>query len=98
MTRLRRFGDLSAYLMVLPTLALAAWVIGYPLIETLWMSLHAVNRFAQINAFEGVQNFVDLFDDPIFRMVLWHTLVWTVAVVAGTIVLSMPIALILNEE
>ena len=98
MTQLRRFGDLSAYLMVLPTLALAAWVIGYPLIETLWMSFHAVNRFAQIQAFQGVQNFVELFGDPIFQMVLWHTLIWTAAVVVWTIVLSMPIALILNEE
>ena len=98
MRQLRRFGDLSAYLMVLPTLALAAWVIGYPLIETLSMSLHAVNRFAQIQAFQGVQNFVELFGDPIFQMVLWHTLIWTAAVVVWTIVLSMPIALILNEE
>jgi multiple sugar transport system permease protein len=91
----RRAGP---YLLILPSLILAFWIIGYPIWDVANMSLHAVNRFGQLKGFIGFENFSHLVSEPLFAGCLLRTLIWTVTVVAGTVILSMPIALILNEN
>jgi multiple sugar transport system permease protein len=88
----------SAYLLILPTLVLALWIIGYPIVDIARTSVHDVNRFGQVRDFVGLANFKELAADPVFLASLMRTLVWTVAVVGGTVFLSVPIALILNDE
>ncbi len=87
-----------AGLMVLPSLLLAFWIIGYPIYDVLMAATHEVNRFGKLRDFVGTGNFATLAADPIFWGSLWRTLIWTVGVVGGTIVLSLPIALILNDD
>lgn len=94
-----RLGRRAApYLLVLPSLILAFWIIGYPIWDVANMSLHAVNRFGQLKGFTGFDNFSHLVLEPVFAGCLLRTLIWTISVVAGTVILSMPIALILNEN
>ena len=62
------------------------------------MSVHAVNRFGRIGAFAGYGNFSRLLAHPLFLGCLIRTLVWTAGVVGGTILVSMPVAIILNED
>lgn len=94
-----RLGRRAApYLLVLPSLILAFWIIGYPIWDVANMSLHAVNRFGQLKGFTGFDNFSHLVSEPVFAGCLLRTLIWTISVVAGTVILSMPIALILNEN
>ena len=76
----------------------AALVILWPLKEIVTLALHDVNRFGILRGFVGLANFRELFADPDFFAALWRTLVWTAAVVSGTLVISVPIALILNED
>lgn len=94
-----RLGRRAApYLLILPSLILAFWIIGFPIWDVANMSLHAVNRFGQLKGFTGFDNFSHLVSEPLFAGCLLRTLIWTVSVVAGTVILSMPIALILNEN
>jgi multiple sugar transport system permease protein len=86
------------YLMILPSIALALWIIGYPIWDVTRTSLHVVNRFGQLRDFAGAANFEALLADPIFQGAFWRTIVWTVGVVGGTILLSIPIAIILNDD
>ena len=86
------------YALVLPSLLLTAWIIGYPVWDLANTSTHVVNRFGQVRDFAGLANFAKLFADPLFLPCLWRTLVWTVAVVGGTVLLSVPVALILSED
>jgi multiple sugar transport system permease protein len=86
------------YLLILPSFLLAAAIIVWPLGEILTLASHDVNRFGMVRAFIGFANFQELFADQDFLPTLLRTIVWTAAVVAGTLVLSMPIALILNED
>lgn len=86
------------YLLILPSFALAGLVILWPLQEIVTLSLHDVNRFGQLRGFVGLQHFQTLFADPDFIESLWRTLLWTGAVVGGTMLCSLPIALILNED
>ena len=84
--------------MILPSLALALFVIGYPIWDLVRTSLHEVNRFGMLRGFVGAENFAALLADPLFVASLWRTLVWTAGVVVGTIVISVPVALILNDD
>ena len=86
------------YLLILPSFVLAAAIILWPVGEIVTLAVHDVNRFGMLRGFIGFDNFRELFADPDFFAALWRTLVWTAAVVLGTLVVSTPIALILNED
>ncbi|HTJ57888.1 MAG TPA: sugar ABC transporter permease [Devosiaceae bacterium] len=85
-------------LMILPSLALALLIIGYPIIDLAWTSMQEVSRFGQLRGFDGFKNYADVLADPVFYSSLWHTVIWTVAVVGGTLLISLPISIILNDE
>jgi len=94
-----KVGRASApYLLILPSILFAFWIIGYPIYDMANMSLHAVNRFGRTGAFNDFANYQRLFSHQLFIGCLIRTLVWTVFVVGGTVLLSVPIALILNEK
>lgn len=85
-------------LMILPSLILAMFVIGYPVVDLAFTSMQEVSRFGQLRGFIGFDNYAEVFSDPLFYSSLWRTLIWTVAVVGGTLVISLPIAIILNDD
>ena len=91
-------GRITPYILILPSFLLAAAVILWPLGEIVQLSIHDVNRFGILRGYVGFANFKALFGDPDFIAALWRTLVWTAAVVLGTIVISVPVALILNSD
>ena len=84
--------------MIAPSLLLAAFVILYPLWEILRLSVHEISRFGLVRGFVGWDNFTAVLADPRVRASLWRTLVWTGAVVGGTLVVSVPTAVILNMD
>ncbi|TPI46854.1 sugar ABC transporter permease [Mesorhizobium sp. B3-1-3] len=86
------------YLLTLPSLLLAAVVIFWPVWDLLQISTHDVNRFGQLREFSGFANFAELFADPDFVAALWRTGLWTVLVVGGALLLSVPVAMILNMD
>lgn len=97
--RIFRLLNRTPYLWaILPSIALVLFLFGYPVVDILRTSVHEVTRFGTVGQFVGTENFLFLFDDPVFVDTLWRTLVWTICVVAGTIALSLPIAMILNED
>ncbi len=85
-------------LMTLPSLALVGWIMGYPLFDTARTAVHAVSRFGQVREFVGAANFVRLFHDGIFWGSFGRTLIWTVGVAGGALLISAPVALILNND
>ena len=89
---------LTPYLLILPSLLFAFWIIGYPIWEMAQMSVSSVNRFGKMGSFNYFENFERLFAHKLFIDCLIRTLVWTFAVVVGTVLISIPIALILNED
>lgn len=86
------------YLLILPSLFLAAVVIFWPVYDLVQISTHDVSRFGQLRDFIGLANFAALADDPDFMAALWRTGLWTLSVVAGALVLSIPVAMILNSD
>lgn len=86
------------YLLIAPALLLAAVIVLWPLTVIGNISLHDVNRFGQLRGFSGLANFADLWRDPDFIATLWRTLIWTIGVVGGTLIVSVPVALVLNRD
>jgi multiple sugar transport system permease protein len=86
------------YLLTLPSLLLAAVVIFWPVWDLVQISTHDVNRFGQLREFSGLTNFSALAADPDFVAALWRTGLWTVLVVGGALLLSIPVAMILNMD
>ncbi|MBZ9817185.1 carbohydrate ABC transporter permease [Mesorhizobium sp. CA7] len=86
------------YLLTLPSLLLAAVVIFWPVWDLIQIATHDVNRFGQLREFSGLANFSALAADPDFVAALWRTALWTVLVVGGALLLSIPVAIILNTD
>ncbi|MDG4895614.1 sugar ABC transporter permease [Mesorhizobium sp. WSM4976] len=85
-------------LMILPSFLLAMSIIGYPILDLAWTSMQEVSRFGKLMGFIGLANFAEVFRDPLFYSSLVRTLIWTVAVVGGTLIISLPIAIMLNDD
>jgi raffinose/stachyose/melibiose transport system permease protein len=66
----------AAYLLLLPVLALFAFAVVYPLLQTIWLSFWDIHGLYPPK-FIGTGNFVLLFNDPTFRASLVTTLLWT---------------------
>ena len=86
------------YALVFPSFALATFIVVYPLLQLTVVATHDVNRFGVLRDFTGIANFTHILVDPLFQSSLVRTLVWTFGVVAGTLGISIPAALILNER
>ena len=81
--------------MVVPTLALLAIVIGYPVIYTLLLSVQDYNLLSSESArLTGAANYRKLLTDPIFRQALVNTAVYTFGSVAASAVLGLALALL----
>lgn len=88
----------NPYVLILPGFLLAAFIILWPLYQLGLISLSEVNRFGQLRGFSGIDNYVAVFSDPHFLGALWRTFIWTGGIVFGTLVISVPVAMILNED
>jgi multiple sugar transport system permease protein len=86
------------WLLIGPSLVLAFLIIGYPFLEIVWLSLHDVSRFGIVREFVGAANYRRVLEDPVFLAATLRTLEWTVLVVGGTVLVSVPTALILTQD
>ncbi|MEJ7137508.1 carbohydrate ABC transporter permease [Amphibiibacter pelophylacis] len=87
-----------AWALIAPSLLLAVAIIGYPFYTIVNHSLHEISRFGAVRGFTGLANFQQVLADPVFGQVVWRTLQWTVCVVGGTILVSIPVSLVLQRD
>ena len=69
------------YVMLLPTLALIAVFMLYPMLDTVWLSFHEYSIMGGKKAFIGLENFSKLMKDPIFIKAVKHTIPCIVSVI-----------------
>ncbi len=88
-----------AWLLVLPTLLVVAFVAGYPLAQVFYYSFHRADiSFVEPTEFVGFKNYIFLLQDPDFRGALWNTLRFTVVSVFLETVLGLAIALVIHSN
>jgi multiple sugar transport system permease protein len=89
---------LAPYALVLPGLFLGMSAIAYPVFEIVQMAVSDVSRFGKIGNLNDLSNFGRAFADPLFWLATRNTLIWTLFVVLGTILISVPVAIVLNTD
>lgn len=85
-------------LLIAPSLILAVGIIIYPFFLILRLSFANVSPFGQVRGFVGWANYAHVLSDPIFYGALWRTIIWTAVVVGGTVVISLPVAIVLQQD
>ncbi|MGQ2902486.1 MAG: carbohydrate ABC transporter permease [Neoaquamicrobium sediminum] len=88
----------NPYVLILPGFLLAAFIILWPLFQLGTISVNDVNRFGQLRGFNDFANYTAVFRDPDFLGALWRTFIWTGGIVVGALIVSVPVAMILNED
>jgi trehalose/maltose transport system permease protein len=95
----QEFGDperRTAYFMVLPALLIILIVAFWPVVYSVWLSLHD-STITVLGSFVGVANYVEMFQNPDFQEGLINTVIFTVASVALEFVIGLAIALAINR-
>ena len=88
---------LTAYTYALPALGLTVLLFAYPLAHSLWMSLHSVDMAGRLQDFVGLDNYVTVVTDDLFVPALWRTVRFAIAIIVGTVLLSITFAMSLND-
>lgn len=89
-----RFYDINGWVFVLPAVALVGLFMIYPIINSLWISLHSGRGV--ITEFVGFGNIQRLFNDPMFLMALKNTFIFLLVQVPVMIMLSLMLSSCLN--
>jgi trehalose/maltose transport system permease protein len=90
---------LRAWLFLVPTLLVVAFVAVYPLAETFYMSFtNARLGSGEPVKFIGPQNYIDLVKDSYFRDAVLLTVFFTVLTVLSELTLGLAVALVVNSQ
>jgi multiple sugar transport system permease protein len=91
--------QLLPFAFLAPALAIELLIIVYPVLKTVWMSLHDFVLFRPNAApFIGLGNFIRAFTDPVFWTAAWNSVLWIVFVVGFQFLLGLGTALLLNQS
>jgi len=97
--RRTRQGRFTPYALLLPSLAVLAVIVGWPLIQLLVMSFQEYGRAQVFGApapFVGLQNYIDVLGDDKFWQVLLRSIAFAAVCVAITMVLGTLCALLMT--
>lgn len=87
------------YLLLLPTFAILAIFMFYPIFNTFFLSLRYHTLTDLKNAhFIGLENFRELFKDPIFLKAAGNSVFWTIANVLLQAFFGLLVALLVNQS
>lgn len=96
--RLWRREEVGSYLFLAPALAVMVALNVYPILYSLYVSLHRVSlKYPGDRGFIGLRNFADYFASEYFWSSLQHTAVFVVASVGLTTALGLGVAAVLNQ-
>src|SRR6185436_18829959 len=99
-----RAGELSermlGLLLLAPMALVLLLVVGYPLVDSFWLSLHRANLAnpEQGQPFVGLGNYLFAFQQPAFWYAIQRTLYFTILSVGLELVLGLLFAVLLNEH
>ncbi|WP_448523135.1 carbohydrate ABC transporter permease [Pseudothermotoga sp.] len=95
--KLRHKKIMTAYLFLLVPLVFFVFVRFYPMISAFYMSFTDWNIVSPVKNFVGFSNYLRIFEDSVFRISLLNTLKYVALGVPSVIILSLGLALLLNN-
>lgn len=98
MKKNKKLAALQPYVWLFPSVVLMVTMIVIPIISVFRISFSEVGRSGKVKGFIGLQNYLEVFENPTFWHTLQNTIIWTVAVVGLSTVIGFVLALVLNQE
>lgn len=89
--------NIEPYLFVLPVFVLLAALVVYPIVYALYLSVMSTNLTTKWD-FVGLSNYLSLFKDKAMVKSVVTTFAFTIAVVAGHLVVGTVLALAMNKK
>lgn len=86
-----------AWMLVIPSLVVILGIKLYPLLYSMWISLHHVSMLSPRTGFVGLENYVRLFRNPHFVNSILRTAYFTVVSLVLQVTLGLAIAMVLNQ-
>lgn len=86
------------YALLAPGLALVVGLVGYPFVNSVWLSFHRKLMGVPAAPFIGLGNYASLFANPDYWTAVQNVFVYTVGAVALKLVIGMAVAVIINER
>jgi len=98
-SKLQRRQTRLAWLLLVPALAVVAFVAIYPLGKTVYQSFTNQEFLAlEPTKWVGLQNYRELWHDTVFRHAVWKTVEFTLITVGFEFALGLAIALVVNSS
>jgi trehalose/maltose transport system permease protein len=98
-SKLRRRQTRLAWLLLVPSLAVVAFVAIYPLGKTVYQSFTNEDFLAlEPTKWVGLQNYRELWHDTVFRHAVWKTVEFTLITVGFEFALGLAIALVVSSS
>jgi multiple sugar transport system permease protein len=98
--RIARLFDSKPFLItlcLLPCVGLLVVFLTYPLGLGIWLAF-TDTEIGRAGDYVGLDNFRDLADDPVFWLVVWNTIFYTVVATVAKFILGLWLALLLNNH
>jgi multiple sugar transport system permease protein len=86
----------TPYLLLFPALLFTVFVLAYPLFQNLYNSVHSVSLVRGTGDWVGFGNFERVFQDSVFWLAFWNTLVYAIVGTTLALVIGLAFALLLN--
>lgn len=91
--------DITPYLLISPALIIFLMVVFLPAINAIFMSFQNYDlRRPKSIGFVGIDNYIAIFNDPLFWQSLWKTILWVTFGVGFQFILGFGLALLLNKK
>lgn len=87
-----------SFLLLLPALVMLLFVTVYPILSTLYYSLHRYNLLTGEFKFAGFQEYVELVSDEVFGVSIRNTVLFSLAATLAQTFLGLAIAVLVNQE
>ncbi|WP_246147792.1 carbohydrate ABC transporter permease [Nonomuraea turkmeniaca] len=95
---MRRLRALEPIAWVGPAVVLIVLVVLWPVIEMIRSSFLKISRFGVVQGSNGLANYDKLFNEKDFADIMVRSVIWVVAVVALTVLISLALAQLFNQR
>ena len=94
--------NLNGYILIAPAVIAIILLSVYPLLQGIWISFLNYDmtkaNSAAFGTFAGLKNYHVIFSNSKYQNAVANSVVWTLVNIVAQLVLSMVIALVLNEN
>lgn len=91
-----RRDKLRGFTLITPAALFFVALIAYPIVQTVFLSLHKVHTLSFAREFVGLDNYVYALSQPEFWSSFRTTLIWTASVLVAQMVVGVSMALLLH--